>query len=380
MQVLGINTSHDSTVAVVEDGKLKHLYEEARIRRQKWWSPVEEGGPPVERCGYMTLQHKGLTSPDVVTFASFDRRDTKLNLTENVHNDRGLQKSLIEFISEKQFSIARYHELERKFGTTVVSSIEQHLTSDEHINMAVMSNTDFTNQPISSFEGEHHYYHAVCADYFSPYDESLVITWDGGGWQSLFDTHPGYQEIECIYYAKDGLITPLYKKLSNNRHLDAINQDYFPGFTEDCVYCLENEFETRDGIDYEFTALPSNGMNFSNMSVTLGCDDLGRGAGKVMGMASYSRNPQIPNVFSRHTTAQLCEIESLKHAKTVIQKAIDYKPECKNIVLSGGFSLNCTNNYKYLQAFPEHNFFVDPVPHDGGTAVGSALDYWRKNS
>ena len=176
------------------------------------------------------------------------------------------------------------------------------------------------------------------------------------------------------------MITPLYKKLSNLRILDTINQTYFPGFTEDCVYCLENEFETRDGVDYEFTSLPSNGMNFSNMSVTLGCDPVGRGAGKVMGMASYSSEPQIPNVFSKHTTAQLCELESLKHAKTVIQKAIDYKPDVKNIVLSGGYSLNCTNNYKYLQAFPEHNFFVDPIPHDGGTAVGSALDYWRKNS
>ena len=36
-----------------------------------------------------------------------------------------------------------------------------------------------------------------------------------------------------------------------------------------------------------------------------------------------------------------------------------------------------TNNYKYLQAFPDHQFFVDPIPHDGGTAVGCALDYWR---
>ena len=53
-------------------------------------------------------------------------------------------------------------------------------------------------------------------------------------------------------------------------------------------------------------------------------------------------------------------------------------PSTKNIVLSGGYSLNCTNNYKYLQAFPEYQFFVDPIPHDGGTAVGAALEEWRK--
>ena len=35
--------------------------------------------------------------------------------------------------------------------------------------------------------------------------------------------------------------------------------------------------------------------------------------------------------------------------------------------------MNCTNNYKYLEAYPDYQFFVDPIPHDGGTAVGAAL-------
>ena len=42
--------------------------------------------------------------------------------------------------------------------------------------------------------------------------------------------------------------------------------------------------------------------------------------------------------------------------------------------LSGGFSLNCTNNAKYLREFPDHQFFVDPVAHDGGTAIGGAIN------
>jgi len=41
--------------------------------------------------------------------------------------------------------------------------------------------------------------------------------------------------------------------------------------------------------------------------------------------------------------------------------------------LSGGYALNCTNNAKYLDAFPNHQIFVDPVAHDGGTAVGGAI-------
>jgi len=65
--------------------------------------------------------------------------------------------------------------------------------------------------------------------------------------------------------------------------------------------------------------------------------------------------------------------ESFDDAVEIIQRAIDLNPDCKNIVLSGGFSLNCTNNYKYLKKFPEHKFFVDPAANDSGTSIGAAL-------
>ena len=34
-------------------------------------------------------------------------------------------------------------------------------------------------------------------------------------------------------------------------------------------------------------------------------------------------------------------------------------------------------NAKYLDKFPDHQFFVDPVAHDGGTAVGAAIRLGR---
>ena len=61
----------------------------------------------------------------------------------------------------------------------------------------------------------------------------------------------------------------------------------------------------------------------------------------------------------------------------LIQRAIDYKPDCKNIILTGGFALNCTNNYKYLSRFPDYQIFVDPIPHDGGTAAGAGLQMYQ---
>ena len=52
-----------------------------------------------------------------------------------------------------------------------------------------------------------------------------------------------------------------------------------------------------------------------------------------------------------------------------------YKKNTRNIILSGGYALNCINNYKYTQYFKNVNFFIDPCPHDGGTSLGAAVWY-----
>jgi carbamoyltransferase len=67
--------------------------------------------------------------------------------------------------------------------------------------------------------------------------------------------------------------------------------------------------------------------------------------------------------------------ETKKYTMSKLQDIIDkYNP--KNIVLSGGYFMNCVNNYAYLKAFPEINFFVDPIAFDSGTAIGAAKKVW----
>ena len=69
------------------------------------------------------------------------------------------------------------------------------------------------------------------------------------------------------------------------------------------------------------------------------------------------------------------QVETFKHTCTLIEKAIKLTGKNK-IVLSGGYFLNCVNNYKYTKKFPELEFFVDPISHDGGTAIGAAKYVW----
>ena len=58
----------------------------------------------------------------------------------------------------------------------------------------------------------------------------------------------------------------------------------------------------------------------------------------------------------------------------MIDKAVDITGET-NIVISGGYGLNCVANYYFKERFPELNIFVDPVAHDGGTSIG-----WAKHN
>ena len=62
----------------------------------------------------------------------------------------------------------------------------------------------------------------------------------------------------------------------------------------------------------------------------------------------------------------------------LIQKSIDLTGE-KNIVISGGYGLNCVANYYYRKRFPDINLYVDPVANDGGTSIGLAKFLWYQH-
>jgi len=64
----------------------------------------------------------------------------------------------------------------------------------------------------------------------------------------------------------------------------------------------------------------------------------------------------------------------------LVRKAHEMSGE-KNIIISGGYGLNCVANYKYWKEFPDLNIYVEPISHDGGTSVGGAyyaLDKFTK--
>ena len=207
---------------------------------------------------------------------------------------------------------------------------------------------------------EHHLYHALTGFYFSKFEEAVSIIVDGGG--SCKFSIP-YQEIESIYYINKKNLTPIYKHNTCFRSDRSLGKDtnswhilkYLNGFL--------NRFsnESRGGIDFQKA-----------------CSDIGystekENAGKVMGLSSYAYTDKKYNLdYKCVDIAKKVQEKTFKETCELIDLA---KNKSNNIVLSGGYFLNCSNNFKYVKKYPNLNFFVDPLPHDGGTAVGAALYY-----
>ena len=379
MKIYGVNISHDTSLAVIEDGVVTQVYEEERSRREKYFDFSKETDGD---HGLVLVEHKHLDTPDELVFASFDRRSVQLEFNKDLlrFNRKEQDPVVVEFARE-QLTTERLKEIAEEHPSW--------FTLDDNTNENGMADKDFELcEDIAKqigiedyfFDFEHHLYHAESGYTLSPWKDEpcIAITWDGGGAITHFDTHPNYQEIESIWRCEPNTSPkPQWKRYSNHRFLGEIHNQSFVNYLDDCFVCQEDVTETIDGVESVFTSLPSMGMNFSNVSYALGCDDMGRAAGKVMGMASYGSQGVMGGVFNRHTIAQELELQAFETYCTIIQRAIDLNPDTNKIILSGGFSLNCTNNYKYLERFPTHQFFVDPVPHDGGTAVGAASILYR---
>ena len=386
MKVIGYNSSHETSLCQFDTDTwdIDFLYEEERFRRTKYWFPK----PPQDQL--LCIERTAIQKPDAFIGASFDRRLSPLDWdTKALQYDKKTMQSIIDFIQEEQMTHDRIVEMIEKFKKYIPSEDYKHLIKEYEEKVYLESEqddglhgrvADQLEMEEFHYEIEHHLYHAECGYWFSPWREkenAIAIVMDGGGCQPYFNEYPNYQEVETIYKLQpDTVPVKQYQRLSNYRNLSEMNGLYFWENDMGHIHRAPDLEIEKDGSQIVFSSKPSMGMNFSSLSLYLGFDKLGRAAGKVMGAASYQEWTESPEGYTDWSTHSMCNLlqqKSFDYTCGVIQRAIDLNPDCKNIILSGGFALNCTNNAKYLERFPDHQFFVDPVAHDGGTAVGGAI-------
>ena len=196
----------------------------------------------------------------------------------------------------------------------------------------------------------HHIYHACAAFHVSSFNEAMAK------YKSYNNSR--FSDLHNDFKNKNKLLK-LIETCKNKYQINNV-LDYFY-MKNDCLYRMTNNYNPGD--------------LFNHLCNTIGLVTFDENEpGKAMGLSSYG------NSHGKRDEDLAKQVQEVTEEYTInlIEKALTMS-NTKNIILSGGYALNCVNNYKYTQYFKNVNFFVDPCPHDGGTALGAAVwyDYYR---
>ena len=244
----------------------------------------------------------------------------------------------------------------------------------------------------------HHEMHAACGFYNSGFETAACVIADGAGsFLQVGEIQDTCYEFETIFQASyPGDFDTVFKHVGTKQAIGMQEAD-------DNIFITEYPGHTKM---YE--------------AVTQYCGFPAIEAGKLMGLAPYGKpNEDLPSFFNgewgnrdliipTYPNAAMLNVpryEILKedvknHVEgeyTDIQKDLAYKIQEqtsdrmvqlirkaheltgeKNIVICGGYGLNCVANYKYWKEFPDLNIYCEPISHDGGTSIGGAKYVYNK--
>jgi len=259
----------------------------------------------------------------------------------------------------------------------------------------------------------HHKMHAACAFYRSGFESATALIVDGAGTFIPMNINMQQEmtwELETIFDCKyPADFKTLYKHQGGRGPWTSAH------YTD-----MDSEREGEEGT-HEMILDDSAGIVKAYEAVTQYCGWQPIEAGKTMGLFPYGKpNDNIPDIYTdgnggdwkttdrnviiptypngalvnagrykelrewndgdvtllqnRRDMAYAIQTESQAMVLDLIRKAVD-KSGNKNVVLSGGYGLNCVANYWYLEQLKDEdiNLYVEPISNDAGTAVGAAM-------
>ena len=89
-------------------------------------------------------------------------------------------------------------------------------------------------------------------------------------------------------------------------------------------------------------------------------------------------NGDLTKLQSRRDLAYAVQSESQQRVLDLILEAVE-RTGNKNVVVSGGYGLNCVANYWYLEELNKHgiNLYAEPISSDAGTCIGAAYMHYH---
>ena len=360
MYILGVNISHHASVCLLKDGKVLFYLEDDRLSRNKEAMFLFESKLlSLKKVGEYT------NHVDHIIFCSYGRCMKGFSSREafggTVLDDQQVVRYILRIVEEKSWF--RYDE-------------------------------------IHFLQNEHHLYHAYNAFYSTNFNNAAALVMDGGGnlYPDSLPSHPDFMEIKSMGLEKH------FREVETMYSFDSKGspQCLFKHYASRSI-CRYHRPSQLNNIF--FSSSDSCGCLFSDISSSLGlfAPDKRAQSGKTMGLSSYGERPElldepwfkedkktgiwvtdndlILKIFYEHypyfydklircytneglnssdlfddmnneefeaasIIARKIQEETKLHTIRLIKKLLDMV-DTNNIVLSGGFFLNCVNYYEY---------------------------------
>jgi len=293
------------------------------------------------------------------SFAYFENKILKEYYEEDRFNKiKNFEPNLPEYINYEYLVLKKFKNI--NFDLVVISTFGRSSPLkpfwDEEIVSCILSQLKYKKYIFN--KKEHHMYHAVSGFYFSNFNKAIALISDGGG-ESVFNII--LRSLQSIYLIDNYKVETKYKFLTNRRSI----------FLHQPVKKI-HEYETKvENVEYTISNQKKAGFAYLDFMFDAGFRQFEEG--QLMGIAAYvNKNTNLDKNTLK--LANKAQEETFQHIVELIERSKKYS-DCKNIILSGGYHLNCSNNFKLVKKYPKYNFFVDPISHDGGTAVGAAYYY-----
>ena len=339
MYTLGISCYyHDSSAAILKDGKVIAAVEEERFSRKKF-----DDDFPKQAINWC-LKESGISSKNLDSVAFYDKPVLKF------------ERLLDNYIAVAPRGLYSFLDVIPKWlhkRLWVKDEISKHLK-------------DFNGEIIFP---EHHMSHAAHAFFTSPFDEAAILTVDGvGEWTTAsFGT------------AHDTTI-----KLTNDIRWPHSVGLFYSAFT----YFLG--FKVNEG-EYKLMGLSAYGKPKYYDLIMENLVDVKNDGSIHLNMKYFSftydkvmTNQKFSDLFGipprkEDSKAEQIHYDIAASAQLVLEdillKMVNHvhkKTGMVNLCFGGGVALNGVANYRILKEGPFENLHIPPSPGDGGSAVGCA--------
>lgn len=356
MYILGLATMGESAAALLKDGVLVAAVEEERLTRRK-----HEGCFPIRAIRYC-LESQGINLADVDHVAVYWqpwRVGTRL---------RGVLRAAVSRPRVFAEKVARSLETFGPAGGG--EAVGSDGSWSELFRVRARLERSFGPTKAKLHYLDHHRSHVASSFLASPFEESVVVTFDGGG-----------ESVSTLLGVGRGT------GIETLRSFDWPNSlgHFYSAFTGFLGFqMLDGEYKMMGLAPYgrpRFVRWIRENVLISDRpgSYRLNTDLLdyheafkGRFSRAVQEALGPARDPEGP--FTQHHEDIAASVQAaFEEVVTDLTGWAYDQTGIPNLSIAGGCGLNCTANGKLLRQGPFKQIFVPPAPHDAGGSVGAAL-------